>query len=102
MMANSPALAFPDFSDLKARPFILAGDFSPTACSASLHQYQYQKRILPSCCPGGSSAPAGARKRKSEMEGGMSLNPSGTLQGRKIKEGGRSLTCSSHTNGLFG
>ena len=40
MMADSPALSFPDFSDLKARPFILAGDFSPVACSASLHQYQ--------------------------------------------------------------
>ena len=40
ILAESPALAFPDFSDLKNRPFILAGDFSPVACSASLHQYQ--------------------------------------------------------------
>ena len=40
VLANSPALAFPDFSDLKSRPFILSGDFSPVACNASLHQYQ--------------------------------------------------------------
>ena len=40
ILASSPALSFPDFSDLKNRPFILAGDFSPVACNASLHQYQ--------------------------------------------------------------
>ena len=40
ILANSPALSFPDFTDLKNRPFILAGDFSPVACNASLHQYQ--------------------------------------------------------------
>ena len=40
MLAESPALSFPDFSDVKNRPFILAGDFSPVACNASLHQFQ--------------------------------------------------------------
>ena len=40
MLASSPALSFPDFSDVQNRPFILAGDFSPVACNASLHQYQ--------------------------------------------------------------